>query len=165
LENFPQEWEVIPKARRLSLECNELNKLPRRFCAPDLLTLLLRENLIITLLGSFLWSCRKLRVLDLRFGKFDSLPKELGDLKDLVWLNLSWCVNLEILPDTVRKLHMLQCLNLSHSHTWKYLPSGVGGLPSLQVLNTRWCDCLRWVEHTIFGSCISNHQSFVGRHM
>jgi Leucine-rich repeat (LRR) protein len=151
LENFPQEWEVILKARRLSLECNKLNKLPTRFCAPDLLTLLLRENPIVSLPGSFLWSFRKLRVLDLRFGEFDSLPEELGDLKDLVWLNLSWCVNLKILPDTVSKLHVLQCLNLSHSDSLKYLPSGVGGLPSLQVLNTRWCGDLRWAEHTPSG--------------
>jgi len=148
LENFPEEWEVISKARKLSLMGNKLKRLPRRFCAPDLLTLLLYGNPIVSLPGSFLSSFGKLRVLDLSGGEFDSLPEELGDLKDLVWLNLYWCINLKILPVTVGNLHMLKNLNLSYSQTLRYLPSGLVSLTSLQVLNTSDCDSLRWAEHT-----------------
>jgi Leucine-rich repeat (LRR) protein len=151
LEEFPQEWQVISKARRLSLLRNELKRLPRRFCAPDLLSLLLGGNLIDSLPGSFLWSFGKLRVLDLSHGEFDSLPEELGDLKDLVWLDLSGCHNLEILPDAVRKLHVLKCLDLTHCRSLKYLPSGVVGLTSLQKLHTRVCENLTWAEHTPSG--------------
>jgi len=139
LESFPEEWEGKSKARKLSLCSNKLCRLPRRFCAPDLLTLLLRENPIVSLPGSFLWSFRKLRVLDLRFGKFDSLPEELGDLKDLVWLNLSWCIKLELLPDTVEKLYVLKNLDLSHCHNLKCLPSGLFSLTLLLNLNLSSC--------------------------
>jgi hypothetical protein len=55
---------------------------------------------------------QKLRVLDLRsYGQFYSLPEELGDLKDLVCLDLCCCHNLEILPNII-SLHILNiCLN------------------------------------------------------
>jgi Leucine-rich repeat (LRR) protein len=146
LENFPQEWEVISKARKLSLRENKLKKLPRRFCAPDLLTLLLYGNPIVSLPGSFLWSLGKLRVLDLGWGEFDSLPEELGNLKNLVWLNLCWCTKLKILPDTVGKLHVLKYLNVCCCDTLKCLPSGLVNLTSLQVLDTTFCGRLIWVE-------------------
>ncbi|KAH9536435.1 hypothetical protein CY35_17G108700 [Sphagnum magellanicum] len=151
LEEFPQEWEVILKAQKLSLERNKLKRLPRRFCAPDLLSLVLCGNPIVSLPGSFLSSFGKLRVLDLCGGAFQNLPEELGDLKDLVWLNLSGCDNLEILPDAVRKLHVLKCLDLCDCQTLKYLPSGVVGLTSLQVLCTLGCKNLTWAEHTPLG--------------
>jgi Leucine-rich repeat (LRR) protein len=149
LENFPEEWKVISKARKVSLQGNKLKRLPRKFCAPDLLTLLLGGNPIDSLPGSFLWSFGKLRVLDFRWGKFESLPEEVDDLKNLVWLNLSWCIELKILPDTVGRLYVLKNLNLSHSHSLKYLPSELVGLTSLQVLNTYNCDSLKWSEHIL----------------
>jgi len=172
LESFPEEWEVISRARKLSLCSNKLGRLPRRFCAHDLQTLLLYRNPIVSLPGSFLWSFGKLRILDLMAGEFDSLPEELGDLKQLVWLNLSLCIKLELLPDTVEKLHELKNLDLSQCHNLKCLPSGLGsltvlqnlnlydcysleclpsglvGLTSLQVLNTDSCEELRWGEQT-----------------
>jgi hypothetical protein len=151
LEEFPQEWEAILKARRLSLQGNKLKILPRRFCAPELLSLLLGENPIVSLPASFLRSFQKLRVLDLSGGKFWCLPMELGDLKDLVSLDLSSCEDLEHLPDTVRKLHVLKHLNLCMCSSLKCLPSGVVGLTSLQVLNTLGCEDLTWPEQTASG--------------
>jgi len=53
-----------------------------------------------SLLGNF----PKLRVLDLRNGKFDRLLEEVGNLTNLVCLDLSYCINLKILPDIVWKL-------------------------------------------------------------
>jgi len=100
LEAFPQEWKATlmrpSKARRLSLHRNKLMRLPRRFYAPKLVSLLLGANPIVSLPASFLRSFPKLRVLDLSGGKFQNLPEELGDLKDLVCLDLSCCYNLEI---------------------------------------------------------------------
>jgi len=148
LEEFPQEWEEILKARRLSLQGNKLEILPWRFCAPELLSLLLGGNAIVSLPASFLRSFRKLRVLHLSGGKFWYLPMELGDLKDLVSLDLSYCEKLEYLPDTVRKLHVLKHLKLSQCLSLKYLPSGVVGLTSLQVLCTHRCSNLIWAEQT-----------------
>jgi hypothetical protein len=114
-------------------------------------SLLLGGNPIVSLPASFLSNFPKLRVLDLRNGKFNSLFEELGDLKDLVCLDLSCCYNLEILPDAVRKLHVLKCLILDQYHMLKYLPSGLVGLTSLQVLDTTYCDSLTWAEHTLSG--------------
>jgi hypothetical protein len=84
-------------------------------------------------------------------GEFLNLPEELGDLKDLVWLDLSNCGNLEFLPDAVRKLHMLKRLDLHDCEELKYLPSGVVGLTSLQRLDTVFCFNLTWAEHTPAG--------------
>ncbi|CAM6012298.1 unnamed protein product [Sphagnum balticum] len=146
LEEIPQEWKVISKALRLSLKSNKLKTLPGNFYAPELVSLLLGENPIQCVPASFLRSFPKLRVLDLSFGEFDSLPEELGDLKDLVYLDLSYCYNLKNLPDTVGKLHVLKCLVLYQCCGLNYLPSGVGCLTSLQVLHTRDCDNLTWAE-------------------
>jgi Leucine-rich repeat (LRR) protein len=82
-----------------------LERLPeRRISAPELLSLLLGGNPIVSLPGSFLRSFQKLKVLDLSGGNFWYLPEELGDLKHLVWLDLSYCKNVDTLPDVVRKL-------------------------------------------------------------
>jgi hypothetical protein len=63
LEEFLQEWEAILNAQRLSLQLNKLKRCPES--APELLSLLLRGNPIVSLPGSFLRSFRKLKVLDL----------------------------------------------------------------------------------------------------
>ncbi len=110
------------------------------------MSLLLGGNPIQFVPESFLSNFPKLRVLDLSYGKFDSLPEELGDLKDLVSLDLFGCEKLKILPDAVRKLHVLKCLKLYNYFNLKYLPSGVVGLTSLQVLDTRQCSALTWAE-------------------
>jgi Leucine-rich repeat (LRR) protein len=148
LEEIPQEWKAISEALRLSLKRNKLQQLPGSFYAPELVSLLLGGNPIQFVPASFLSNFPKLRVLDLRHEHFYSLPEELGDLKDLVCLDLSYCVNLKNLPDTVGKLHVLKCLVLYQCWGLNYLPSGVGCLTSLQVLHTRGCDNLTWAEHT-----------------
>jgi Leucine-rich repeat (LRR) protein len=116
-----------------------------------LLSLLLDRNSIEFVPASFLSCFPKLRVLDLSDGKFWNLPEELGDLKDLVWLELSDCNNLQTLPDAVGKLHVLKFLSLGGCWMLNYLPSGVVGLTSLQVLHTGGCDNLTWAEHTPSG--------------
>jgi hypothetical protein len=91
LKEVPKECTAISEALRLSLHMNELERLPESFYAPKLMSLLLCGNPIASLPPSFLSNCRKLRVLDLSQGQFYSLPEELGDLKDLVCLDLSSC--------------------------------------------------------------------------
>ncbi|CAN5962954.1 unnamed protein product, partial [Sphagnum jensenii] len=152
LEEFPHELEVILKAQRLSLRWNNLKRLPERsICAPELLSLLLGSNEIVSLPGSFLRSFPKLRVLDLSGGNFWYLPEEVGDLKHLVSLDLSFCECLETLPDAVRKLHVLKHLNLRWCISLKYLPSAVVGLTSLEDLCIDESWELIWAEHTASG--------------
>jgi hypothetical protein len=150
LEEVPKECTAIPEALRLSLDTNKLEKLPESFYAPKLVSLLLGENRIVSLSANFFSYFPKLRVLDLSCGQFYNLPEELGDLKDLVCLDLCGCINLEILPDTIGKLHRLKCLGLTECRELNYLPSGVVGLTSLQVWDTYCCKNL-WAKHTPSG--------------
>jgi hypothetical protein len=156
LEEVPEECRTLPDALKLSLDTNKLERLPESFYAPKLVSLLLGGNSIVSLPGSFLWSFEELRVLDLHSGEFDSLPDEVGDLKNLVWLNLSWCIRLKIVPDTVGKLQLLKNLNLSHCHSLTYLPSTLVAVTSLQVLNTSRCKGLRWAA---YGRSLDHYQT------
>ncbi|KAH8950442.1 hypothetical protein BDL97_10G085300 [Sphagnum fallax] len=151
LEEFPQELEGTleqpSKVRRLSLYQNKLEYIPDNLYAPELVCLLLGSNTMY-FLDSSLNSFPKLRILDLRNGGFDSLPKEVGELQDLGYLDLSECYDLKSIPDTVRNLRKLKCLMISCCWRLKYLPSGVVGLTSLQKLDTTGCENLRWAERT-----------------
>jgi disease resistance protein RPS2 len=135
LEEFPREWEEVSEALRVSLMSNKLTNLPQRFYAPKLVSLLLGGNSIRSVPTSFLSNLRELKVLDLSHGQFDSLPDKLGDLENLVCLDLSYCKKLKNLPETVGKLHVLKCLLLHGCWELKYLPSVVANLTSLQVLH------------------------------
>jgi disease resistance protein RPS2 len=156
LDEVPKECIKILEALRLSLDTNKLEKLPERLYAPKLLTLLLGRNPIISLPAKFASNFPKLSVLSLRGGQFRNLPEELGDLKNLICLDLSNCHDLMILPDTVRKLHKLKFLILDDCWSLKYLPSGINNLTSLQVLHTAYCYSLTWAEHTLLNVAREN---------
>ncbi len=151
LTEFPPKWitecKQPLKARRLSLRQNKLKTLPSTFYAPELLTLLLGNNRIFDVPAGFLKGIQNLRVLDLCRGCFENLPEELGNLKHLVYLNLSRNFCLQQLPESIENLRMLRNLNLSCCHKLRYVPSGVVSLASLQVLDTGFCSELRWAEH------------------
>ncbi len=152
LTEFPPKWitecKQPLKARRLSLHQNKLMRLPSTFCAPDLVTLLLGQNQKSDVPAGFLKGIQNLRVLDLCHGRFQYLPEELGNLKHLVYLNLSSNYYLQKLPESIENLRMLRNLNLSFCTSLRYLPSGLFGLESLQVLDTVLCMELRWAEQT-----------------
>jgi Leucine-rich repeat (LRR) protein len=149
----PKDWKVLSEAERISLDTNKLERLPETFCAPKLVSLLLGRNPIDSLPANFSSNFPMLSVLNLRNGQFYSLPEELGDLKNLVCLDLSNCHNLKRLPNTVRKLHELKFLILDDCWSLKCLPSGVGDLTSLQVLHTAQCSSLIWAQNT--SSCVA----------
>jgi Leucine-rich repeat (LRR) protein len=146
LDKVPKECTTLLEALRLSFDMNKLEALPDCFYAPKLVSLLLGGNPIASLPANFSSNFPKLSVLNLRDGQFLSLPEELGDLKNLVSLDLSDCLNLESLPDTIQKLHELKFLILDGCRSLRYLPSGVGGLRSLQVLHIQ-CENLIWAEY------------------
>jgi hypothetical protein len=122
---------------------------PQSVYAPQVISLLLGEHKIQ--FAPRLTNFPKLRILDLQFALFNSLPEQLGDLEILVYLNLANCVYLRSLPDTVCKLHNLKCLLLSDCSSLEYLPSGITGLTSLQLLDTKYCEDLRWGKETLSG--------------
>jgi hypothetical protein len=158
LEEIPEEWKgiseppeskaVLLEAQRLSLDTNKFAAVPK-FYAPNLVFLLLGRIPIISLPTDFSSYFPKLRVLNLRNGEFHNLPDELGDLKNLVCLDLSKCHKLENLPATVRKLQKLKFLILDDCWALKNLPSEMVNLTSLQVLHTARCVRLHWAEQTL----------------
>jgi disease resistance protein RPS2 len=151
LKQIPKElketMELLSTVRKLSLYDNELETLPENMYAPELVSLLLGANAIQS--APQFSNFPKLRILNLCNSQFNSLPEQLGDLENLVYLNLSECFLLRILPDTVWKLRNLKCLLLWDCEKLEYLPSGMTGLTSLQRLDTRFCDNWRWGEHTV----------------
>jgi hypothetical protein len=159
LEEIPQEWKAISQppesecttileALRLSLDTNKFETLPE-FYAPELVFLLLGWNPIVSLPADFSNYFPKLRILNLRNGQFRSLPDAVGDLKNLICLDLSNCHQLETLPETISKFCKLKFLILDDCWSLKYLPSGLMLLTSLQVLHTAHCGRLKWAEHTL----------------
>jgi Leucine-rich repeat (LRR) protein len=144
---IPEDWRALSVARRISLDTNKLDRLPESLCARNLVSLLLGRNPIISLPANFSSNFPMLSVLNLRNGQFHSLPEELGDLQNLVCLDLSNCHDLDSLPNSVRKLHELKFLILDDCWSLKCLPSGIGDLTSLQVLHTAQCSSLIWAEN------------------
>jgi Leucine-rich repeat (LRR) protein len=82
----------------------KLKTLPSTFCAPEPLTLLFGHNKISGVPAGFLKGIQNLRVLDLGHREFQYLPEELGNLKHLVYLNLSHNSCLQELPESIENL-------------------------------------------------------------
>ncbi|KAG2481160.1 hypothetical protein PVAP13_J683347 [Panicum virgatum] len=107
---------------------------------------------------SDIWS---LQALHLECSSLLELPKSIGKLQKLRTLNLSWCMKLKFLPDSIEikklrvlkldhtkikelpvvitKLRNLQCLSLRNCYRLVELPKGIGNLDKLQVLNLEYC--------------------------
>jgi len=59
--------------------------------------------------------------LDISFCNLLKIPEEIGDLRSLVELNLGGN-KFVTLPNTIKQLSNLRCLNLDHSTQLKYFP-------------------------------------------
>ncbi|KAL5828221.1 hypothetical protein ACOSQ4_020018 [Xanthoceras sorbifolium] len=87
---------------------------------------------------SFVDSCISsfpyLRVLDLSDSKFEVLPKKIGNLKHLRYLDLSWNLQIKKLPNSICNLQKLETLMFEGCDELKEIPRGLRYLISLRKL-------------------------------
>lgn len=133
---------------RISLNYNTLSSLPKSFRAPEICSLLLRNNKDLTEIPKrVIGSMVSLKVLDLSWTSLHSLPDSLGCLKQLVCLRLSG-VPLRRLPASVTNLVRLQILDLSYTSIAE-LPSRLDRLTSLRILRLNYCENLPCLPSSI----------------
>nr|XP_016483216.1 PREDICTED: putative disease resistance protein RGA3 [Nicotiana tabacum] len=77
----------------------------------------------------------QLRVLDISDSCFDELPRSVGELKYLRYLDISSNGSIKELPDSINKLLSLQTLRVSHCPQLEELPKDIGNLISLRHLH------------------------------
>ncbi|XP_031130376.1 disease resistance protein RGA2-like [Ipomoea triloba] len=80
---------------------------------------------------------KSVRVLRLYGCKLQKLPKKIGNLLHLRYINLSWN-NVEELPDEVCSLYNLQTLDLEYCIQFSRLPDKIGDLSQLRYINLSW---------------------------
>nr|XP_004513775.1 putative disease resistance protein RGA3 [Cicer arietinum] len=85
-------------------------------------------------LNTLLSRCKFLRVLQINYSTYKSLPSSIGKLKHLRYLNLQDNKALKSLPDVVCKLQNLLTLNFQRCKKLRLLPNGIGKLISLRRL-------------------------------
>jgi hypothetical protein len=93
---------------------------------------------------------RQLTYLDL-YGcnSLQSLPKEIGKLTQLTNLNLNHCWSLISLPKEIGKLTQLTNLNLNHCCNLISLPKAIGKLTQLTDLNLSSCNNIMQLPKSI----------------
>ncbi|XP_040367141.1 disease resistance protein RGA2-like isoform X1 [Rosa chinensis] len=148
------------KVRHLTLISVHEGPLPTSFVnCKNMRTLTLLDSRITTISPGSIMQMKCLRTLNLSCNKLNEVPKEIGELIHLRYMDLSGSYNLKELPDAVCDLYNLQTLvlvvcskleklpkamgkliNLKHLYVrgcWRlsYLPKGIGSLKSLQVLD------------------------------
>ncbi|KAK3188717.1 hypothetical protein Dsin_028278 [Dipteronia sinensis] len=87
---------------------------------------------------SFVKSCISkfslLRMLDLRNSDIEVLPKSVGNLKQLRYLDLACNLKMKKLPNSICKLQSLQTLILIRCEELQQLPRDIGHLINLRML-------------------------------
>ncbi|KAM6595041.1 hypothetical protein CsatA_002744 [Cannabis sativa] len=81
-------------------------------------------------------------MLDLHNTGIKILPKSIGELKFLSYLDLSQNVNMKALPNSISRLQLLQTLILNHCSNLRKLPKGIIKLFNLRHLENKSCYCL-----------------------
>ena len=132
---------------RILLNNNNLTSLPQSWSAPQICSLTLRQNNIVEIPRRLFEGMTSLKILDLNRTYLESLPQNLGCLKQLVYLNLAY-VPIRRLPPSFTKLVNLQTLILSRSRITK-LPSDIHKLRSLKCLSLNRCADLQCLPYSI----------------
>uniref|UniRef100_A0A2N9H7D3 TIR domain-containing protein n=1 Tax=Fagus sylvatica TaxID=28930 RepID=A0A2N9H7D3_FAGSY len=139
-DNLPENLGNFKGLKDLYLIGAAIKRLPSSIeCLTSLTILILKYCKHLVCLPSTICNLKSLRNLDL-FGcsKFDSLPKNLGNIKGLEELTLSGTAIKE-LPSSVEGLTSLRFLTLRNCKNLVCLPSTICNLKSLRDLNLSGC--------------------------
>lgn len=118
---------------RLQLHAQHLNQLPKSITdLYNLEELYLTGNNLTALPDSFGIKLKGLKVLDLSDNKFQRLPDHVGELSNLVYLNVS-SNQLNVLPTTLKGLKSLQILNIENN-AFRAFPETISELTTLKYL-------------------------------
>ncbi|KAH9549420.1 hypothetical protein CY35_10G019000 [Sphagnum magellanicum] len=157
LVEFPRDWirtfeSELYEVRNLSLMENDLTTLNDViFSAPKLEVLLLSKNRGLKVMPKQFWKgIKNLKHLDLsNCYKLESLPGEIGNLRQLTHLHLKSCGNLKSLPRKIGNLRQLTHLDLHHCDKLESLPKEIGKLTQLTHLDLQHCDKLESLPRKI----------------
>ncbi|GMN53678.1 hypothetical protein TIFTF001_022815 [Ficus carica] len=143
--------EIIPlEIRHLSVICNEADHLKNIRCASKLRSFifLFGRRKIAKVSNKMILSMKSLRSLDISSSRITKVPKSVGLLKHLRYLNLSYTLVKE-LPNTICNLFNLQTLLLLHCNRLQKLPNNLRKLINLRHLNICGCNLLSELPHGI----------------
>ncbi|KAL3749259.1 hypothetical protein ACJRO7_010372 [Eucalyptus globulus] len=105
----------------------------------------LRESTSEADLLQLIQSFKRLRILDLHATMIEKVPRSIGKLKYLTYLDLSGNRTLKSLPNSITRLQNLQTLNLNNCSSLKELPKGIRKLVSLRNLDIDGCRTLSYM--------------------
>ncbi|XP_016647599.1 PREDICTED: putative disease resistance protein RGA3 isoform X2 [Prunus mume] len=106
-------------------------------------TLTTFDSRITTIDSNLILQLKCLRTLNLSGNSIKELPEEIGELKHLRHIDLSYNSYLEKLPDTICGLYNLSTLRLMMCSELKKLPENMGNLINLKHLYVDWCEDLK----------------------
>jgi Leucine-rich repeat (LRR) protein len=136
-----------PKLQVLLLACNKkLEAMPKQFLKgfENLKLLDLNRCVHLKSLPKEIGNLRQLTHLHLEgCADLKSLPKEIGNLRQLTHLHMEWCDMLESLPKEIGKLTQLTHLDLQYCRNLESLPKEIGKLTQLTHLHLRYCHTLQ----------------------
>ncbi|XP_044481469.1 probable disease resistance protein At5g63020 [Mangifera indica] len=135
------EWEGV---RRMSVMKNQIEILPETPPGHCLDTLFLNDNKLKVINGDFFRFIHRLTVLRLSNNPFlTKLPPEIANSVSLQLLDLSR-TSIKELPEELKALSNLRCLNLQDTPALETIPQGlISNFAMLQVLRMFGCGALR----------------------
>jgi Leucine-rich repeat (LRR) protein len=137
IQTLPNSFGDLPLLEEFISNGSELIELPESFCKLKSLRSLcisLPISLDKTVNFSFPNSLENLKSLrDITLNRFDIIPNFVGELKDLISLDISGN-DIKILPDFIKNLTNLRKLNL-HYLCISELPSWIATLKELEILD------------------------------
>ncbi|KAL3739445.1 hypothetical protein ACJRO7_020808 [Eucalyptus globulus] len=140
IKKLPVSIENLKKLREMSLAHTPIKKLPNQIGGLESLVELCLEGTDITKLPASIGNLKQLRELDINNSAIRELPKAIGMLKKLVYLDASFCENMEeAIPCEIGDLSFLWALHLTKSKI-KRLPTTMSKLSHLQTLYLDQCD-------------------------